>query len=329
MIFDAHLDLAMNATLGRDITRPAAEQPARPNEVATVGLPDLRAGGVTEVCATIFCCPDVEGHPGYKDAQGAYDQAIEQLAVYHRLHTDGELHFPALPGGKPAEIRAAILLEGADAIRTPDDLEQFHKAGVRLVGLAWRRTRYAGGTGEPGPLTDLGRAIVPQLDRLNIIHDASHLAEEAFWELSRRTDRMIIASHSNCRTIVGDDPNGRHLTDDMIREIVRRDGVIGINFFDKFLLPAAEFGQRRATLDDVLKHILHICDLAGDTTHVGIGTDMDGGLGRDQIPQEIQTSADMPRIAPILESAGFDAIDITRIMRDNWMRVLSPCFASA
>jgi membrane dipeptidase len=126
----------------------------------------------------------------------------------------------------------------------------------------------------------------------------------------------VMASHSNCRAIV---PTDRQLSDDMIRAIVARGGVIGINFFDKFLIPPAEYGKRRADLSDVVRHAQHVCDLAGDAAYVGIGTDMDGGLGREQIPQEIRTSADLPRVADALASAGFGDEDVRRITGANWL----------
>ncbi|HMB94994.1 MAG TPA: membrane dipeptidase, partial [Tepidisphaeraceae bacterium] len=173
-------------------------------------------------------------------------------------------------------------------------------------------------TAAPGPITDDGRTLVKELDRFGIIHDASHLAEQSFWDLLEISDGPIIASHSNCRAIVGE--GDRHLSDEMIRAITNRGGVIGINFYEKFLLPQSQYKKRRATLADVVNHIKHICDIAGDAAHVGLGTDMDGGLGREQIPIEIQTSADLPKVADTLSAAGFDDQDVNRIMSENWLR---------
>ena len=153
-----------------------------------------------------------------------------------------------------------------------------------------------------GPLTADGMALVKALDAAGIIHDLSHLAEESFWELLDLAGGPAMASHSNCRVIV---PTDRQLSDDMIRAIRRRDGVIGINFYDKFLQPPAEYGNRRATLADMVGHIKHICDLHGDARHVGLGSDMDGGLGQEQIPREIVTSADLPACIGGTEPGGF------------------------
>ncbi|HVT88134.1 MAG TPA: membrane dipeptidase [Tepidisphaeraceae bacterium] len=332
MIVDAHLDLAYNVTRGRDPRMPASQQPVVENEIATVGLPDLKAGHVGLICATIFCDPGK-----YGSVEQARVQALEQLDWYRSCVEQKLLKIvltandlpcdtgaPPVPGtmhGQDAHVTnmplaAILLLEGADPLRSPEDVQEWFDAGLRIVGLAWKATRYAGGTGMPGPLTSEGRVLVKELDRLGIIHDTSHLAEESFWQLMELTSGLVIASHSNCRSIVGQ--GDRHLTDDMIRAIASRGGVIGMNFFDKFLLPTAEYGKRRAALADVVKHIQHICDLTGSANHVGLGTDMDGGLGREQIPQEIKTIADLSRIGDALRATGFTDDEVLNILGNNW-----------
>jgi membrane dipeptidase len=213
--------------------------------------------------------------------------------------------------------RAVLLLEGADAIRDESDLHMLFDAGLRIVGLAWQRTRFAGGTRAPGPLTPLGVQLLPMLDRLGIIHDTSHLAEESFWQLLDLAAGPVIASHSNCRAIV---PTDRQLSDQMICAVSSRGGVIGINLYEKFLLSPEEYGKRRATLEDVVRHARHICDLTGDAAHVGLGTDMDGGFGREKIPAEIETSADLLRLGGALSAGGFGDEQIGAILGGNWLR---------
>src|SRR5688572_28502334 len=341
LIVDAHLDLAYNVRRGRDVTRPALEQPVVYNEVAKVGLPDLRAGGVGLVCATIFCSPAGYGKDGYHNADEAREQALWQLALYRRWIDDGLLRFVTTQDELPSdrgtgfqpelepphrqhglETRATpsqpaiLLLEGADAIRTPDDLPEWFDAGLRIVGLAWKRTRYAGGTTAAGALTPEGVDLVKAMDRFGIIHDTSHLAEESFWQLLEVASGPVIASHSNCRAFV---PTDRQLSDAMIKALVARGGVIGINFYDKFLLPKEEQGSRRATLADVVRHMKHIADLTGSADHIAIGTDLDGGLGREQIPREITTIADLPKLADALCAGGFTDADVANIMGGNWL----------
>jgi membrane dipeptidase len=322
MIVDAHLDLAFNVSRGRNPRQPAAQQPIADKEIATVGLPDLRAGKVGLICATIFCEPASPANPaGYTTADQARQQALTQLAWYRDCFNAGELSLvqraTQLPSAPAPSVGTILLMEGADGLRSADDLAKWYDWGLRIVGMAWKRTRFAGGTGAPGPLSNDGRALVAEIDRLGMIHDSSHLAEQSFWELLDRTPRAVIASHSNCRAIVGD--GDRHLTDAMIRAIAERGGVIGINFFDKFLLPLDQHRKRRATLADVTAHIQRICDLTGSARNVAIGTDMDGGLGREQIPVEIQTSADLPRVGEALSAKGFSDVDIAGILGGNWL----------
>jgi len=324
-IVDAHLDLSYNAVMGRDPTAPAMAQPPDEMGIPTVGLPDLRAGGVGLVCATIFCEPHSKERPGYRDGHEAAEQAEAQWMWYQARQDDGALKFVKRAADLASPPQSAIgnrqsailLMEGADPLNTPHDVAHWHQRGLRIVGLAWHRTRMAGGTGAPGPLTAEGIRLVAELDRFGIIHDASHLAEESFWQLLDKTRGPLIASHSNCRAIV---PGDRQLSDEMIRAIIQRGGVIGINFYDRFLLPPNQYGKRRANLHDVLAHIRHICDLAGNANHVGLGTDMDGGLGREQIPVEIATSADLHKVADALAAAGYPAATVAGIMGENWRR---------
>jgi len=334
-IVDAHLDLAYNALRGRDVLRPAAEQQGDQEGIPTVGLPDLRAGGVGLVCATIFRAPAIEGKPGYRSPDEARDASTAQLDWYQRQvasrrkrlvrtrHDLPDVNEPRPAGGAQPFI---LLLEGADPIRSPGEVRDWFHFGLRVVGLAWKRTRHAGGTGMPGPLTPEGVALLKELDRFGIIHDASHLAEESFWQLMELSRGPVMSSHSNSRAIV---PTDRQLSDDMVRAIVARDGVLGINFYDKFLLPPDEHGKRRATLADVVRHVRHFCDVAGDAAHVGLGTDMDGGLGREQIPQEIRTSADLPRLADALSADGFTDAEIGGILGSNWLRFFAGALPAA
>jgi membrane dipeptidase len=330
-IIDAHLDLSCNALDGREVFKPAAEQVADEMGIPTVGLPDLARGDVALICATVFCTPG--GPKGYKTPAEAHQAGLKHLHWYQQAADKGIFRFVRSPGDldlPPATATPAqeiiLLLEGADPLRSADDLAVWFDAGLRIIGLAWRETRYAGGTGFPGPLKPAAIPIIEGMDQLGLIHDLSHLAEESFWQLLKIACGPVMASHSNCRSIV---PTDRQLSDDMIRAIIQRGGVIGINFFDKFLLPPDQYGKRRATLADVVAHIRHICDLAGNCNHVGIGTDMDGGLGRNEIPVEIETSADLFKLAGSLEKAGFGQSDIEAIMHGNWSRFFHSNLPSA
>jgi membrane dipeptidase len=343
-IVDAHLDLADNAVRGRPVHLHARDQKPDEDGIPTVGLPDLREGHVDLICATIFCQPKYADKPGYTTPDEAHAQALGQLDWYFSqrdaktmrfIHSPAEISpspgtpaispSPGTPGegrgGGSSSTQAIILMEGADPIRNSDDAQYFFDHGVRIIGLTWKEgTRYAGGNSVPGPLTPAGQELIKTLDSLGVIHDVSHLADDSFWQLLEISECPVIASHSNCRSIV---PGMRQLSDDMIRAIAQRNGMIGINFFNQFLVPPDQVKTRPANLNDVVTHIRHICDLAGSPHHVGLGTDMDGGLGRNEIPHEIQTSADLHRVADALSSAGFNDTDVLSIMSENWTRFFS------
>jgi membrane dipeptidase len=325
MFVDAHLDLAYNAVRGRAVTQPAIAQSRDEDGTPSVGLPDLRNGGVNLICGTLFCMPHVGGAAnGYRTPDEAYAVARQQMDWYHRQERAGELRLIrkaddlgdviSETGVVPGVI---LLMEGADPIRGPGEAAEWFDAGVRAVGLAWKQTRYAGGTGSPGPLTAEGVELVGVLDALHIMHDVSHLAEQSFWQLLDISSGPVMASHSNCRAIV---PTDRQLSDNMIRALASRGGVVGINFYDRFLLSPSEYGTRRACLLDVVRHIRHVCEVIGDAAHVAIGTDMDGGIGAEHLPCEICTSADLTRLGGALSSSGFSDAGIEGILAGNWTR---------
>ncbi len=330
LIVDSHLDLSFNALRGRDLRLAAADQ--APDELgpAAVGFPDLRQGGVGLIASTLFCLPAKSGHGGYATPAEARAMALEHLRWHQEQFDAGELrlvrHVGQLPSSAAAQARderprgkdaiaALLLLEGAEMIESVEDVVFWWARGVRIVGLAWKGTIHCGGTGEPGPLTPLGRQIAKALDGQGFIHDCSHLAEESFWQLLELADGPVMASHSNCRALV---PGDRQLSDLMIVALVQRGGIVGINFFDRFLLKP-DSPRRRATLNDVIAHIDHIVQLTGSARYVGLGTDMDGGLSRDQIPVEIRSSADLPRLAEALSAAGYGDADVRGIMGENWL----------
>lgn len=324
LIVDAHLDLSYNVLRGRDVTKPASEQPKVDNETATVGLPDLREGNVGLICATIFCPPGKYRSYGYVTAEEARQTAMVQLNWYRQQIDAGRMNWvtsasdlPKVDEQATGPQRAILLMEGADALRSPADVPEWFEYGLRIVGLAWRRTRMAGGTGEPGPLTDEGRALVKAFDEIGIIHDISHLAEESFWQLMDLATGPVMASHSNARVLV---PSDRQISDEMIRAIAKRDGIIGLNLYDEFLMPPEVYKKRHCKMSDLIAHIKHMCDLLGDASQVALGTDMDGGVGRENVPEELTTIADLHKIGDALSASGFSDADVKGIMGGNWLR---------
>lgn len=338
LIIDSHEDIAYNAiAVGRDVTLPVEEIRRQDGEaivasegMATASLPALRVADIRVVFATLFAQPHHPDNPqpaGYATPEQAQAQAMQQLTYYETLHTRSEATLlrtreqldavlcarNPLPGLLP-------LMEGADQLLTSRHLPQFVARGVRMVGLAWHATRYAGGTGAPGPLTDAGVELLREMDQLGVALDASHLAEEAFWQATHCFHGRIIASHANCRALV---PGDRQLTDDMLRAIADRDGVIGLVFYNRFIRAGwvKADGKAAVSLDHLRQHADHLAQVVG-TRHIGIGTDLDGCIGYDEIPAEIHTIADLPKFANTLTNAGYTATEVAGIMGNNWLRVL-------
>ncbi|HMQ35823.1 MAG TPA: membrane dipeptidase [Chloroflexaceae bacterium] len=346
MYVDGHLDIAYNVFAGRRDFEAgvaairAAEQPPDPCEgTATVGLPDLRRGGVGLVFATLFTLPAAALGAGlaqelvYATPEEAHAQALAQLDYYQGLAARGlarviltRSDLAAHQAAWPADgcLGIVVLMENADPIVTPAEAAWWVARGVRIVGPAWQGTRYCGGTRQPGPLTPLGRALLPALAAAGAILDVSHMAEESFWQALELWPGPLIASHSNCRALVAERLADRHLSDAMIRALVERGAVVGAVFYNAFLAAGYSRGDPKDAygLEVLVRHIDRVCQIAGDARHAAIGSDLDGGLGREHIPRELDSVADMPRLAEALAAHGYADPDVAAIMGGNWLRVL-------
>ncbi len=350
LVIDAHEDIAYNAlVMGRDFFSSAHQLREREEEsrrvdvalrdlppnggIAMLGLPDLLRGNVRVVFATVYATPaNNRFHlPGraYSTPAEAEALAREQLAYYALLAADSRVSIittredldKVIDSPEP-RVGFVLLMEGADPIVQPEDAQAWFDAGVRIVGTSWGATRYAGGTGAPGPLTPLGRALMPELSRAGFILDTSHMAEQSFFDALELFDGAVIASHSNVRKFV---PTDRQLSDEMIKALAARDGVIGSVFYNQFLKQRwRESGAQKdaVTLATVVDHMEYICDLAGDARHIAIGTDADGGFGVESAPREIDTVADLHKLADALSDANFGDADIDGILCGNWLRIL-------
>jgi membrane dipeptidase len=339
--FDAHLDLACVALEGRDML--ADEPSGGANPPGAITFPTLRAGGVRAALATIFIEPD--GTPdaiAYRsgDAESAHAAARRQIDLYHHWSTEPSRSEPAAPArvGLPvplfpshapnldassSPISLAILVEGADGIRTPDELPWWVSRGVVAIGLAWaKQTRYAGGNGCETGLTDLGREMIRAMDRLGVVHDVTHLSDASLAELFERAEGPIIASHSNCRALLDDGtlalgPRQRHLTDDAIREIGRRGGMIGSVLFSPFIIRGGK-RDRRATLAEWADHVERQCDLMGNRRQVGLGSDADGGFSALMLPEGIDRPRGYVRLAETLRDRGWSDAEVQGFAWGNW-----------
>jgi membrane dipeptidase len=339
-IVDGHEDIASNALHNnRDVRLSVAEIRAAQSgplegafgafsgaaDQAMIGLPELRLGGVGLAFATIFTFP--------AEPEASTRAGLDQLFYYHDLarqdlgvrlvRSARELDalvadWNAAPTPEERPVGLLLLMENADPISKPTELYEWVNGGLRIVGPAWHGTRYAGGTGEPGPLTALGRSLLGEMQRLGVILDVSHMAEESFWQALDLFDGTVIASHANCRVFT---PTDRHLSDEMIRALIARDAVIGAVLANRFLDPDWQRGAP-LPLDIVVRHIDHICQLAGDATHCALGSDFDGGFGVESTPDGLDSVADLGKIAGALAAHGYADADINGIMGENWLRLL-------
>jgi membrane dipeptidase len=339
IVVDAHEDIAFAHVLGRDflkdITQLRASTPKSDQGTPTVCLPELEKGNVRVVFATLWVAPCHDEHAPspicYETPDEAKAQALDELIYYRKLEREGRIRIiknkaqlkeHLEDGSDKRKVGFVILMEGADPIRFPKEAKEWFNAGVRIVGPAWSRTRYSGGTRAPGPLTKEGRELMGELESSGFILDTSHFAEESFYDALDLFHGPVIASHANCRVFT---PTDRQLSDDMIRAVTSRDGVIGAVFYNKFLDPNWDDKKKiksDVTFATVVKHMKHVSDLAGDKLHTAIGSDLDGGFGVESTPMELDTVADIQKLAPALRDAGFSEQDVQNALGRNWIRVL-------
>jgi membrane dipeptidase len=220
------------------------------------------------------------------------------------------------------QIGLVVLMEGADPIIRPQDVEVWYKRGLRIIGPAWLAgTRYAGGNASGGPLTDEGIQLLRMMMDFNLVLDVSHLSEQACLQAIDRYDGAVIASHSNPRTLVS---GNRQLSDDMIKALLSHDGVMGIVPFNSMLKEGWQRGDRKdaVAVADVAAAMDYVCQMAGDAQHAALGTDFDGGFGAESTPAELDTIADLPQVAAALKARGYADADVEAILGGNWLRIL-------
>ena len=352
---DAHLDLSMNAMeWNRDLTRPVAEINAREQGMtdkpdrgnATVSLPELRKGNVGLVVATQiarFVEPD---NPllGWHSPQQAWAHTQGQLAWYSAMEKQGELkqirnwqelqaHLAYWNAGEDKSQKAIgyiLSLEGADSIVSLDYLETAYENGLRALGPAhYGPGRYAFGTDASLPLSQQGKDLLRKMEELGIILDATHLCDLAFWDALDHFQGPVWASHNNCRALVD---HNRQFSDEMIKALIARGAVIG-GVFDAWMLsPGWIRGEstpkeRNVTLATLLDHLDHICQLAGNANHIGIGSDLDGAFGKEQCPLDLETIADLQKIPDLLRARGYSEEDVQKVMHGNWLRFLKKAWS--
>ena len=349
-IFDAHLDLSMNAIeWNRDLTRPIDEirerergwRDKKDRENGVVCLPEMRRGSIGICVATQiarYVKPSNKQFPGWHSPAQAWAMTQGQLAWYRAMEEAGQMRqirnatqleeMVALWMNNPpadAPIGYILSLEGADSMITLKHLERSYADGLRALGPAhYGPGTYAPGTEWDGPLSSKGRELVQEMDRLGMIMDATHMTDEAFWEAVDLFKGPVWASHQNCRALVN---HQRQFTDDQLKHIIERGGVIGAALDAWMMVPGwvkytTKPEDTGVSLKHMVDHIDHVCQLAGNSLHSGIGTDLDGGFGREQAPMDLETIADLQKVPALLEARGYKQQDIENIMHGNFLRFL-------
>ena len=353
LLFDAHLDLAMNAMeWNRDLRLPLEQvrrreqhlkdHPDRGNGIVT--FPEMRQGNMG-LCVATQIARNVDRFSrllGWASPQQAWAQTQGQLAWYRAMEEAGELkaitHRAALEqhlldwateSSDPRPIGYILSLEGADSILSPAHLEKAYAAGLRAVGLThYGPGRCGHGTDDSGPLTPLGRQLLKEMERLGIILDATHLCDESFRDALDHFSGPVWASHSNCRALAN---WNRQFSDAQILKLISRGAVIGVAVDAIMLVHGwrhlkSKPSDFNLTLQHLADHIDHICQLAGNCLHVGIGSDADGAFGTEQMPLDLQSIADLQRLGPLLTARGYSAADIKGLFHGNFLNFLRRCW---
>ena len=355
LIVDSHQDLAWNIlSFGRDYLRSVHETRSIEKGGLTVerngdtllGWPEYQQGQVAVIFSTLFSTParwayDWETY-FYKDSKEADRQYRQQFDLYHRLTDDHPdkfrfirsasnlddvlaSHQTANPDGQGYPVGLLPLMEGADCISDFGQLEEWWEMGLRFIGPAWAGTRFCGGTKEPGPLTTDGRKLLSTMAELGFTLDLSHMDEPAVLEALDSYPGRIVATHANCLALMPGHEFNRLLSDRVIYGILERDGIIGVVPFNTFLKDGwliEKSNREEVSLERLVDHIDHICQLAGNAWHVGIGSDFDGGFGLQSTPKEIDTIVDLQKLVPLLLARGYSEGDAAAVLGVNWINQL-------
>jgi membrane dipeptidase len=350
LIFDAHLDLSMNAIeWNRDLTQSVAELRRREEGKkdkpdrgrGTVSLPEMRNAGIGLCVATQIARVEHNAWspvPGWRSQAQAWAMTQGQLAWYRAMEEAGEMvqirdragleqHLALWSGESeaPRPVGYILSLEGADSLLTLQHLERAYNDGLRAIGPAhYGPGVYAFGTDASGGFPPGGRELLREISRLGIILDVTHLCDECFWEALDLYEGPLWASHQNCRALV---PHMRQFSDEQLKALIARGAVIGGALDAWMLVPDWVRGTTMPQSSGVLlkhfvDHIDHVCQLAGNARHSGIGTDLDGAFGTEQTPQDLDTIADLRKLPALLSQRGYTEEDIDGILSGNFIRFL-------
>lgn len=354
LIIDGHEDLAYNAiTFNRNYLQGALETRAQEKNSSIperggqcmLGYPDWQAAGVAIIFGTLFAMP--KRYQGGEWEKVTYRTPKEarivnqiQLDYYLRLCGENPNHFSLLTkknhlndhlnswdidhsGNNPIGI--ILLMEGAEGLSNAQEIEEWYQSGLRICGPTWAGNTFCGGMYEGGRITSQGRLLLEIMADLKMGLDIAHMTEESALEAIDRYDGAILASHVTVRSLMKGRHGERLLTDQTIRKIAEKDGVIGIMPYNYFLDPEWTKSSRRdtVTLNHYINHIDTICQLTGSADHVAIGSDFDGTIGYPEVPLELNTIADLNKLDGFLVQRGYSSDQIGQILGKNWLRIIN------
>jgi membrane dipeptidase len=346
LLVDAHLDLAMNAlnwdrnldlTVEQIRETEAGMLPQKGRACGTVAFPEMRKGEVGLSVVTVIARTAYPGSPatGVACQEISYAKAQGQLAYYRCLESQGKVrmigtksemenhlaNWQADPDNTP--LGMILSMEGADPIVWPEQMASWWQDGLRIVSLAhYGFSAYAHGTDTVGGLRGEGKALLKQMEDLGAVLDVTHLADLAFFEATEAFGGRIVASHQNSRSLI---PGVRQFTDDQMKVVIERDGVIGAALDAWMLYPdwiKGETSNKVVSLEAVADQIDYVCQLAGNVRHTAIGSDLDGGYGTEQCPHDLDTIVDLQKVAELLVGRGYSDEDVRSVMHGNWINFL-------
>ncbi len=347
-IIDIHLDLSMNAIeWNRDLTQSVLQINAQEKNLidkpdrgkATVSLQAMREGNIGFCVATQIARYVKSNNPlpGWNSPTQAWAQTQGQLAWYRAMEKAGEMiqiidkkglqnHLDLWSSSEPNKPIGYLLnLEGADSIVTLDHLHRAYKQGLRAIGPAhYGPGTYAHGTNSEGGLGTKGKELLNEIEKLNMILDVTHLCDQSFWEAIDHYNGKMWASHSNCRSLV---PNQRQFSNLQIKELIARKAIIGMAFDAWMMIPKWQKGisdpkKSGLVIETIIDHIDHICQLSGNSNHIALGTDLDGGFGKEQCPYDLETISDLQKMDALLKKRGYSENDIQKILNQNAINFL-------
>lgn len=357
IIIDAHEDIAYNhVNYQRDIRRTVQETRLKEKgsyiidetDDTMLSWEEYQTGQVAMVFGTIFIVPGKHSpsttlKPVYYSPDDVSRLYQEQIDYYRFLSQSPENQFELIstraqmnrilntwndmPAFYPDIVHPVGILmsiEGLEGIKDIKEIERYWEAGVRAIGPVWAGGRFCGGTLEFGGFTPDGYALLKEMNRFGFILDLSHMTDLSACQALDAYEGPVIGSHANPRALLDERSGERHFSDSVIRGLIERDSVMGIVPFNRFLVPqwSKETDGKNVSLDNVIRHIDYVCQLAGTARHVAIGSDFDGGFGSQSVPQDLDTIADLQKLGPLLKDRGYTDSDIEGIFWKNWHRVL-------